>query len=186
MFDTVLEVCVRTGHFRRAMQVQTVLHLAQLSMLTASASAEASVRGYTSLIALGFSTGSSLLCPMRWGTGQVGMLTCTRLQQWRFDADTCLGFALLLSMQESKDGPFAGREGNGGFREAGRQGPDQGYTGGRDARQELVQSRLKRQPRNEGLERLKFWLGIPNRYYSEDDSESEGETERESGSKGVA
>jgi hypothetical protein len=49
-----------------------------------------------------------------------------------------------------------------------------------------VQSRLKRQPRNEGLERLKFWLGIPNRYYSEDDSESEGETERESGSKGVA
>ena len=27
MFDTVLEVCVRTGHFRRAMQVQTVLDL---------------------------------------------------------------------------------------------------------------------------------------------------------------
>ena len=55
-------------------------------------------------------------------------------------------------------------------------------------RQGLVQSRLKRQTRNEGLERLKFWLGIPNRYYSEDDSESEGEIERqrESESEGVA
>ena len=53
-------------------------------------------------------------------------------------------------------------------------------------RQGLVQSRLKRQTRNEGLERLKFWLGIPNRYYSEEDSESEGELERESESKGVA
>ena len=40
-------------------------------------------------------------------------------------------------------------------------------------RQGLAQSRSKRQTRNEGLERLKFWLGIPNRYYSEDEVESE-------------
>ena len=49
-------------------------------------------------------------------------------------------------------------------------------------RQGIVQSRVKRQTRNEGLERLKFWLGIPNRYYSEEEEEkeeSESETERE-------
>ena len=52
-------------------------------------------------------------------------------------------------------------------------------------RQGLVQSHSKRQTRNEGLERLKFWLGIPNRYYSEDEVESESglvstsESERE-------
>ena len=52
-------------------------------------------------------------------------------------------------------------------------------------RQGLVQSRSKRHTRNEGLERLKFWLGIPNRYYSEDEVEIESglvstsESERE-------
>ena len=46
-------------------------------------------------------------------------------------------------------------------------------------RQGIVQSRIKR-TRNEGLERLKFWLGIPNRYYSEEEEEeSESETESE-------
>ena len=44
-------------------------------------------------------------------------------------------------------------------------------------RQGLVESRTKRQTRNEGLERLKFWLGIPNRYYSEEDTESESSDE---------
>jgi len=46
-------------------------------------------------------------------------------------------------------------------------------------RQGIAQSRIKRQTRNEGLERLKFWLGIPNRYYSEEEEESESETESE-------
>lgn len=38
-------------------------------------------------------------------------------------------------------------------------------------RQDLVQSQVRRQTKNEGLERLKFWLGIPNKYYSEDEVE---------------
>ena len=46
-------------------------------------------------------------------------------------------------------------------------------------RQGLVGSRIKRQTRNEGLERLKFWLGIPNRYYSEDETEGESESNSE-------
>ena len=40
-------------------------------------------------------------------------------------------------------------------------------------RQGLVGSRMKRQNMNEGLERLKFWLGIPNRYYSEEETACE-------------
>ena len=40
-------------------------------------------------------------------------------------------------------------------------------------RQGRVESRIKRQTRIEGLERLKVWLGIPNRSYSEEETDRE-------------
>jgi hypothetical protein len=47
-------------------------------------------------------------------------------------------------------------------------------------RQSAHMGRQKRRPRNEALERLKFWLGIPNSYYESDWRSSERGDDRES------
>ena len=159
MFDTVLDVCVRTGRFRRAMQVcdspccafssigRMVLLKIAAPRPIASSAQESPFADHHLPLPESRSACMRANAPVL-ASGPQAELQYVQVVRAMEASDKHVDKARIKSVLEDMM-----------------------------RRQGLVESRNKRQTRNEGLERLKFWLGIPNRYYSEEESESESSSE---------